>query len=149
MKKILASFIALSGLFAVTGFATPADAKAEIQIFVNYRGSNDYDTKVVSTWQNPASAELVYVEADEDPMNAACYKGDPDEALELFSSMVDIFNENSGRELTVWGEHYFDDDLGTRALVIWERDETGVTTTWFQRMRECVRWSTPAERAQH
>jgi hypothetical protein len=121
-------------------------SNAEIQIFLNYRGSNDYDSKIVSNWDQPATAEYLYVAHDEQPLNGACYKGNPDEALSLFSHMVELFNNDTGRSIEAWGDVYYDEATRAYALTIYERSEDGITTTWFQRMRECVRWSTPAER---
>ena len=127
---------------------TPAPSKstAEIQIFLNYRGSNDYDSKLVSNWEQPVTAEYLYIAHDEEPLNGACFKGNPDEALTLFSHMVEIFNNDTGRSIEAWGDVYYDESIQAHALTIYERSEDGITTTWFQRMRECVRWSTPQER---
>jgi hypothetical protein len=124
----------------------PAKSTAEIQIFLNYRGSNDYDSKLVSNWDQPVTAEYLYVNHDEQPLNGACFKGNPDEALNLFSHMVEIFNNDTGRSIESWGDVYYDEATRAHALTIYERGEDGITTTWFQRMRECVRWSTPEER---
>lgn len=128
---------------------TPVKSTAEIQIFLNYRGSNDYDSKLVSNWEQPVTAEYLYITHDEEPLNGACFKGNPDEALNLFSHMVEIFNNDTGRSIETWGDVYYDESIQAHALTIYERNEEGITTTWFQRMRECIRWSTPEERANY
>ncbi len=124
-----------------------ARGETEIQVFLGYRGFDDYDSKLVSTFDNVVSAGWVHIEIDEEPVNGACYKGDPNEALRLFKKMVRKFNREEDRNIKVWGEHYYDESIKAGALRIYEKDETGYTTTWFPRMRECIRWSTPEERA--
>ena len=163
MKKVIAGLGLVLGMVAASNAsasdfdvtnsaATKAPVRvhvpgsAEIQIFVNYRSANDYDQKVVSTIESPVSAALVYAPYDVPATNGACYKGEPKEALDLFMQMVSIYNDDTGRSITAWGEPYFDQDLNAVALTIYEKDESGYVNTWFPRMRECVRWATPAER---
>ena len=156
MTKMLAGFGLVLGLAAGVSASAAVEkapipihvpGSAEIQIFINYRGSSDYDKKVVSTVETPLTAALVYAPYGEQATNGACYKGQPQEALDLFSNMVALYNFDTGRAITAWGEPYFDQELNAEALTIYEKDESGYVTTWFPRMRECVRWATPAERA--
>lgn len=151
--KAIASLAAGVAAAFLTLAAPKAQAQAEIQIFINYQGSGVYDTKYVSTFDRPLSASYLYVPWDGTPTNGACFRGDPNSALNLFSTMVDIFNRESYSRagtvpaVSVWGRAYYDRATDAPALEINARDANGRAWTWFPRMRECVRWSTPDERA--
>ena len=123
--------------------------QTEIQIFVNYvkrPGKDTYDYKVVSTWQAPKSGEYLYFEHWENPSNAACFWGEPDDAFKLMKEMMTIFNYEKQRNIELFHDVYFDASINRLALKVWTVDEAGRVNTWFDRMRECNRRSTPAER---
>jgi hypothetical protein len=116
---------------------------AEIQIFYGYHGYDDYDYKVVSTSYDPLSIQAIL----DGHRTAACYKGDPEEALDLFEHMVDLYNYDNRRDIEmVDGDYYFYRD-GKGALRIETLDERGRSFLSFPRMIECDRWSTPGQRA--
>ena len=124
----------------------PRDANAEIQIFMDYRGYNDYSVKYVSTFDQVISAGLLY--PSEFARNGACFAGSPEAAVELFEAMVDEMNYTSHRDVRVHGTVFFDGgDTGKPALQIYATDEMGQGFVWFDRIRKCDRWSTPEERA--
>lgn len=124
----------------------PRDGNAEIQIFMDYRGYNDYSVKYVSTFDQVISAGLLY--PSEFARNGACYIGNPEAALDLFAAMVDEMNYISHRDVRVNGTVFFDGgDTNRAALQIYATDEVGQGFVWFDRIRKCDRWSTPEERA--
>ena len=125
----------LLGMFIF--FTATASAKAEIQIFMNYRGTNAYDYKIVSTPDMPLSAWYVLPGSH----NAACFMGPPNEALALFQTMVGIYNTEYERHIRADGYPAYDVDTNQTYLVINEIDEAGHPWGWFPRMDECVSWS--------
>src|SRR4051812_39900250 len=70
-------------------------AYAEIQIFFGYRGYNDYDSKLVSMTSLPLTLDYLV----RGYQAAACYKGDPVAALELFGEMIRIYNYEAHRAI--------------------------------------------------
>lgn len=116
--------------------------KTEIQIFLGYRGLNDYDAKLVSDREYVVNAGVLYFSPNEDPTNAACYKGDPWAALELFQDMV----YEMEHPVSIRGTVVQDGLFGRPYLRILEFDPVYGERVWFERLRECVRWSTPLER---
>lgn len=125
-------------MFSGVAFA----ANAEIQIFLGYRGVNDYDAKLVSDHDYVVTAAVLYFSQGEKPTNAACYKGDPWAALELFQEMVNQMEY----PVTIRGTVVRDGLFGRPYLQIMEFDSILGERVWFSRLRECVRWSTPLER---
>lgn len=121
-------------------------AKAEIQIFLNYRGVNRYDAKLVSDWDYVVTAAVLYFQANERPTNAACFKGDPQEAVELFEAMVQEMNRGRKKRIGHWAETFLDPDSGKLAIRVVEVLRDGRERPWFPRLRECTRWSTRSER---
>jgi hypothetical protein len=122
-------------------------AYAEFQIFLNYRSFNNYDAKIVSTFDRPASAGWVYLNPGQIALNGACYFGDPAAAIDLFNAMVAIYNAESGRQIAILGSVVIDPRKGTPALHIDELNEVGQVFSWFPMMNLCIRPATPAERA--
>lgn len=124
----------------------PYTPKAEIQIFMDYVSYDQYSIKYVSTRNNLFSAGLLY--PSEIAQNAACYKGSPESALGLFRDMVDEMNFVDHRDVRISGNVYMDRNrTGKPALRISARDEEGKDFVWFDRIRECARWSTLSERS--
>lgn len=120
-------------------------ALAEIQIFLGYRGYNNYDSKVVSTQNNPLSIDYIY----SGDRAAACYKGDPSEALRLFGAMIDRYNYENRRAIRFTGANFYYYSDGKGALQVESKDERGESFVSFPRIIECDRWSTPAERGEY
>lgn len=144
MKLMLAALTALLALpaFAHDRHYGPDMDYAEIQIFYGYRGYDNYDFKTVSTLEQPLSINHILAGHS----TAACYKGNPDTALNLFSQMVQMYNFEFRRNIAmVAGTYYFYED-GKGALMITTLDEHGFDFLSFPRMIECDRWSTPDQR---
>jgi len=121
---------------------------AEIQIFVDYRGYNDYSYKYVSTFDNVLSADIIY--PTETSSNGACFAGNPEAATELFYQMVERMNAETGKNVQINAEVFFDGyDTAKPALRVSGSDEYGRPFVWFDRIRKCDRWSTPEERAHY
>lgn len=133
-------------LALVSGSVWATGNKTEIQIFVDYRGANNYDYKLVSRADQIVSASYLYPELAVTD-NAACFKGNPKEAIVLFDKMVRSMNNKDMRDILAWGEVFQDEKQTLKpALRIYAEDEYGVEFVWFERIRECDRWSTPEER---
>jgi hypothetical protein len=127
---------------SVGWLSSVAQARAEIQIFMNYRGPNLYDYKVVSSTENQVSAWYILP----DSPNGACFKGNALEALDLFKAMVAIFDAEYQRHIQVETEVVYDPIHRRTGLAIQQVDEDGQLSDWFPYMRECERWSTDKER---
>jgi len=136
VKNVIAAL-----LLIVAAGSSVAMANTEIQIFLNYRGFNDYDSKLVSLWERPISAQyLDVVDANGNAVNGACFSGNPYEAIALM--------QNMSAPAQVWGDVYFDPSTGTQALRLFRRaDVFSDAQIWFPRVQRCIRWSTPEERA--
>lgn len=148
--SVLASIVLGQSAQAFIFFGPSKNSDTEIQVLVNYRqspsGKAVYDYKLVSTWESPLSASNVYFHHYETPTNAACFWGEPDDALRLFYSMVEMFNRENKRFIQIDGRSYFDRELKKMALKIDVTDEYGQRYEWFPRMRQCNRQSTEDER---
>lgn len=143
MKSLIVLTISAMGL----AWGSIASAKAEFQIFLNYRGANRYDAKLVSDWDYVVTAAVLYFRPEETPTNAACFKGDPREAVQLFQAMVNVMNRRrKGHAVKHWAEVFQDPASGKMAISVVELMPNGSEKPWFPRIRECTRWSTALER---
>jgi hypothetical protein len=147
-SRLLLTAVLFAGASASAQYVYPAPVAlgtAEIQIFLNYRGPNDYDLKLVSYPERPVSATLL--DPSKTPAdNGACYMGDPDAALQLWNVMVRMMNIQTRDAVRSFGSVYFDPYIGKPALRLLGVDPYGRVFEWFPRMRECDRWSLPEER---
>lgn len=124
----------------------PIAPETEIQVFVDYRGYDDYAVKYVSTLSQVVSAGILYPSTYN--RNAACFMGNANEALRVFEAMVDEMNFLEGRQVQLYGRVYFDAaDTQKDVLAIDAIDESGQEFSWFKRIRECDRWATPEEKS--
>lgn len=126
---------------AIPYLQTDVELPAQIQIFFDYQGYDNYGFKRVSTQDRPISFGAIA----NVPQAAACYKGDPAGAIALLGEMVQIYNGEMGRYYTVYANPMvrLTDDRG--ALQVDVRDELNQPFLAFPRMIECDRWATPEE----
>ena len=123
----------------------PTLPETEIQVYLGYYGADDYAAKYISTLSQVVSAGYLYPDAT--LRNAACFKGNPQEALRVFEEMVYEMNFLERRRVGFRGWVYFDAADTQRDVIAVNGIENGREFVWFPRIRECHRWSTPEERS--
>lgn len=147
IKSIIATLFVCSavsvqaqGLYPVT---TPAPV--EIQVFIDYRGFDNYAYKYVSTPERLISAGYLYP-SNLPYDNGACFKGDAFAARDLFEQMVWLMNDKNKSYTEPLVTVEYDKTTYKPYLKIEAIDVYGRLIEWFPRLSECIRWSTPDER---